>query len=216
MNTVTGLLAVLAALALSAPALAEVRVGVLGGSSFASLSQHPAEGISFGNHPFFAAGAVADIRLGRRLSLRLAPMFLVKGSDFFIEPDLFLFDRGVGGSFRLSYLELPLLLRLSSREGSIRPYAMAGPGVGYLVKARVRGTNEGESIDEDGKDVFRKGDFGLSFGGGLLVPRGRSSMFVEGRYTLGLINVGKDTEESRLKNRTIQVMAGVTFLLGRR
>jgi len=82
------------------------------------------------------------------------------------------------------------------------------------VKARIRGDDKDKTIDEDGKDAFKKSDFGLDFGAGLLVPTGRSSMFVQGGYTLGLINVAKDSPGSKLKSRTIQVMAGVTFALG--
>jgi hypothetical protein len=222
-KTSSGLLAALA-LALSAPARAEVGIGVLGGSSFASLSQHPAEaGLGFDRHPFFGAGAVADVRLGRRLSLRLEPMFLVKGSGFSIEPDLFLFQSRVTARFRLSYLELPLLLRFSSGSGRIRPYVMAGPSYGRLVRARVQGTDtKGKAVDEDVMKEFKRSDLGLGFGAGLVIPAGRSSTFVQGRYTLGLLNIAREQEGggeqeagTRLENRTIQVMVGVTFPLGR-
>jgi hypothetical protein len=219
MKTLTALLAGLGALALSASAVAEVHVGVLGGSSFASLSQQPAEGgVSFDDHSFFGVGAVADVRLGNRLSLRLEPTYVVKGSNFSIEPDFFLFDRRVTGRFRLSYVELPILVRVSSRNGRIRPYAMAGPTLGYLVRSRVQGRDGDVTVDEDGKDLFKKGDFGLDFGAGLLIPAGRTSLFVQGRYTLGLVDVSKQDENAAhntLKSRTIQAIAGVTIPLGR-
>jgi hypothetical protein len=94
---------------------------------------------------------------------------------------------------------------------------MAGPSAGYLLKARIQGRDdEGKAVDSDAKDTFKKGDFGLSFGAGLLFPTGRSSMFVETRYALGLVNLAKDSEGTRLKSRTILVMAGVTFPIGRR
>lgn len=211
-KTARGLLAALGALALGAPLGAETRIGVLGGPSFAALHLRPEEsGTDFSRHAFFGAGAVVDVGLGGPWSLCFEPMFLVKGSDFLIAPDDFLFKNGLAGSFRLSYVELPVFLKFTSRGGGVRPYAMAGPSAGYLIKARARAMG----MDEDAKDLFKKGDLDLGLGAGVLFPAGRSSFFVEGRYSLGLINVAKDSEESTLKNRGIQVMAGLSFPLGR-
>lgn len=211
-KTASGLLAALGALALAAPLRAETRVGVLGGPSFATLHVHPEEsGTDFSRHAFFGAGAVVDVGLGSGpLSLCFEPMFLVKGSDFSIAPDDFLFENGLAGSFRLSYLELPVFLKFTSRGGGVRPYAMVGLSGGYLIGARARAMG----MDVDAKDSFKRGDFGIGLGAGLLVPIDRASFFVEGRYTAGLVNVAKGSEPSTLKNRGIQVMAGLSFPLG--
>jgi hypothetical protein len=115
-----------------------------------------------------------------------------------------------------------VLLRFSSGEGRVRPYIVAGPTAGYRTRARVRGRDEDKIVDEDADDIFTDADFGLSAGAGLLFPRGRSSVFVEGRYTHGLIDVAKDDPDdppathTDLKTRTIQVLVGVTFRLGGR
>lgn len=59
-------------------------------------------------------------------------------------------------------------------------------------------------------------DFGLGFGAGVSFPLGTNALFVEGRYALGLSNINDDPEDpdTQIKNKGIQVIAGITFPLG--
>ncbi len=124
-------------LTLATSASAETRIGLLGGVNVAGLRLTPAEsGFSFSTLTRPTAGVVVDVSLNDRLSLLLEPMFLGKGSRFRIEPDGYFFKEGVTGSYRLSYLELPVLFRVSGR-GKVQPYVTAGPTVGYLLGASV-------------------------------------------------------------------------------
>jgi opacity protein-like surface antigen len=210
-------LAAVSVLTLAPSVSAETRIGLQGGVNVASLRVSPTEmGFTFSTVTRPAAGAVVDVALDDRLSVHLEPMFVGKGSRFRIEPDDSLFEEVVTGSFRLSYLELPVLFSVSGR-GNVQPYVMAGPTVGYLLGARVRGQSEGLEMEEDSKDDFKKLDFGLALGGGVRVPMRRASLFVEGRYVLGLWNIAYDTYDSKLRTRGFQFGAGLTFLsFGRR
>jgi hypothetical protein len=204
-------------LTLATSVSAETRVGLQGGVNLASIRVTPAEsGFTFSTLTRPGVGGLVDVGLDDRLSVRLEPMFLGKGSRFRIEPDALFGNQEVTGRFRLSYLELPVFLRLSA-GGRLHPYVMAGPTVGYLLKAKARGKAGDEETDQDVKDDFKKLDFGLGLGGGVRVPVGGASLFVEGRYVLGLWNVTNDTYNSKLRTKGYQVGAGLTFLsLGRR
>ena len=211
-----GLIAV-SVLALGTPISADTRIGLQGGVNVASLRLSPAEsGFSFSTLTRPAAGAVVDVGLSDRLSVYLAPMFLGKGSQFRIEADDFFFEDSLTGQFRLSYLELPVLLRVSGR-GKVQPYVMAGPTVGYLLGARIRGQSRDIEKEKDAKEDFKKLDFGLDVGAGLRFPAGSASLFVEGHYVLGLWNIEYDIYDSKLRTRGFRAAAGLTFLsVGRR
>ena len=59
-------------------------------------------------------------------------------------------------------------------------------------------------------------DLGLGFGGGVKLPRGNKTFFAEARYVLGLTNINDEGGggESSVKNRGLQILAGVTVPLG--
>jgi hypothetical protein len=211
-RTVTGLLGTLFVLALTAPVNAETTIGAFGGVNLATLHEAPSEqGLAFSTKGLPEAGAVVDVTLGRRLSLRLEPMFLQKGSGISVN----LFGTPSTATLRLSYLELPALLSLTLGAGPVRPYVMAGPTVGYLMSAK--GTNDATGKETDVLKQYKRTDFGVSFGGGVRVPAGGAVVFVEGRYSMGLTNLPKDTGSApglTLKNRGVQVGLGVSFRLG--
>ena len=70
--------------------------------------------------------------------------------------------------------------------------------------------------EDDIKDDVKNIDFGLAFGGGVSLPMGNKTVFVEGRYSLGLtdINDDSDPDADKIKTKGIQIMAGITFPLG--
>jgi len=203
---------ILALLAAAVPSQAETRVGVLGGLSLARIHFSPDEpGTSFETATGFAGGAVVDVGLGKRLALSFEPMYARKGGKFTIAPDDFFFGEGLTGSFRLDYLELPVLLKVRFGEGSVRPYLLAGPTAAYRLSAKASALGE----TADAKELFKEWDFGISAGAGLAFPAGKASAFLEARYGLGLANVGEGVQEGEsIKNRALLVLAGVTFGVG--
>ena len=97
-------------------------------------------------------------------------------------------------------------------NSSLVPYAMAGPSLGFLTGAKFE-NEEGDSQDE--KDNTNTFDFGLGLGGGVSIPHGNHTFFAETRYVLGLANINKESDESTVKNRGLQIIIGVTFPVGR-
>ena len=100
------------------------------------------------------------------------------------------------------------MLKFAFGSGDTKPYVMAGPTFGYLLSAKQDETD----IKDDVKSI----DFGLTFGGGVSLPMGNNTVFVEGRYTLGLSDINDDSgpDADKIKTKGIQIMAGITFSLG--
>ncbi len=210
MKTTVRSMTALAALLVAIPLRAETRVGILGGANFATLNFSRVDPeVSLRSKTFFGAGILVETVFSDKLSLQLEPMFLEKGGKIEIRD---FFGENAVGSLRFSYIELPVLLRLSKPSGKARPYLILGPSVGYRFRAKAKDEITGEETDVD--EDIEKWDFGVGAGGGLSVPAGRASVFVEGRYTWGLTNVNKADEDIKIKNRGAQVLAGVAFGVG--
>jgi hypothetical protein len=178
------------------PASAQLNVGVLGGLNVATLSVDPDDGLDISNRTGFGFGGVVDISLGEMLVLHLEPMFLQKGAEI------------DNVKVKASFIDVPVLIKYAFGSGQAKPYVMAGPNIGFLLSAKAD--------DEDIDEVLKSLDFGVDFGAGVSFPMGNNSLFVEGRYALGLSNLNDDPDfpDGKIKTRGIQIFAGITFPLG--
>ncbi len=183
-------------------------IGIIGGLNLANLSSDDLEeeGFDFSNRMAYGFGAVLDLGLSEDMSVRFEPMYLQKGSKF---PDIE--APNVELRVKTAYLEIPLFFKYAFGSGITRPYLMVGPSLGFLLSAKL--AVEGEE-DEDIKDEIKDRDFSVGFGGGVSFPAGKSTLFVEGRYVLGLTNINEDDPTIEIKTRGIQVMASILFPLG--
>jgi hypothetical protein len=116
-------------------------------------------------------------------------------------------EREFDGSLRLTYLEIPALVRINvgsrTREGA-RFYGLAGPAFAWRLKA----TLEDPEGDLDVTDDYETWDVGLLFGGGAEVKR----IGVEVRLNWGLLQLFEPSEGLEpLKNFQIQVVGKYRF-----
>lgn len=210
------LLAVTGAVAVSRPLAAEVRVGVVGGVSLAKVELTPTDSnVDFSNRVGAVAGALVEVGLGGPFSLRIQPAYVSKGGRLRLPADGFLFPDAVDAELRLSYVEVPLLLRVGARHGTLRPYALLGGSLASRTKAAVAAN--GQTADDGEIDeLYERRDRALDFGAGLEIDTGRRGMlFLEVRYNLGLANVAKELEAGeKLSNRDLKLLAGLAFRLG--
>ena len=189
------------------PASAQVNLGVLGGINLANFDVDPLEeGLEFSSITVFGFGGVLDFSLNESVSLRLEPMYLQKGA----KATLMIFEL----EYKFAYLEIPVMVKYDFGTSDIKPYAIAGPTIGYLLSATGKASGGGESREEDMKDVIKSFDFGLGFGAGVSVPMGDNIIFLEARYTIGLTNINDDPEDPEVKTKGIQIFAGITFPVG--
>jgi len=190
------------------PATAQVNFGVIGGLNLANLSVDPDAGVDISNRTAFGIGGILSFGVGETLALQLEPMFLQKGAKLKLSEQGFTLEAEI----KVSYIEVPAMLKFAFGSGDTKPYVMAGPTVGYLLSAKVKDDMEEQDIKDDVKNI----DFGLAFGGGVSLPMGNNTLFVEARYSLGLsdINDDPDDPDTSIKTKGIQIMAGITFPLG--
>ncbi|MCI0691988.1 PorT family protein [candidate division KSB1 bacterium] len=206
------------------PASAQVRLGVIGGLNLANLRFDPGPVPGISKTTAFGAGGVMQLRLAENLALQLEPMYLQKGAKL----ESSFFDFGFDSSqafsmnvkFKLNYLEVPAMLKLDIGTGTTKTYVMAGPIIGFRMSAKLTGSISdagiNQKIDEDIKGQTKSLDFGVGFGAGVSFPAGGNAIFVQGRYTLGLIDINDDPEdpETKIKTSGIQVMTGIIFPIG--
>ncbi len=230
MKNIRVFLVVLFVLFMAIAAGAQQRIGFVSGVNLATLSYEDDFGghIDFSNRTVFGLGAVLDLSLGNNTALVLEPMYLQKGAntnnpfDPQADPEEDIFDV----QSKLSYLEVPIFLKLTFQTSRVRPYVMAGPTVGLLLSSKLEVRAFGAIFKADILDLTRTINFGLGLGAGLSFPIGNNAIFVEGHYTLGLYNIAEEgkagsevvpfefEEGQDLKTRGIQIMAGMTFPFG--
>jgi hypothetical protein len=200
------------------PANAQHRIGMAGGLNLARFDTELTPGEKLSNYTGIGLGGILDLRLANNIALRLQPMYLQKGAK--LESDEL---PEVEVKFKLSYVELPVLLKLALGKGASQPYLLAGPAIGFLSSAKIAvKTSEIPEVGVDAQQFFKDIDFNLAFGAGLSFAAGRNAIFVEGRYALGIANIAENITdeqgsvvEGNVKTRGIQIMAGVLFPLGR-
>jgi hypothetical protein len=133
----------------------------------------------------------------------------------------------------MSVLEIPLLVK-ASFGSNVRPYLKAGPTIGFILSSEAQtesggvvGGQPNQSYKADLNDVLENVDFGLILGAGVSFSLGNSQLFIEGRYSMGLVDLYKGgqiqwqsagdvvvfegNEAAELYNKGIQVMVGITF-----
>lgn len=112
---------------------------------------------------------------------------------------------------RLEYLELPLLLVLPLRLGSLEPYAIGGGMVAVETRCRYVIKEEGlRSNFGCDADIFdrSKVDYGFVAGGGAAYPLAGGRIFVDVRHTWGMHDIVAEDVDVELRNRTFSVAIG--------
>jgi opacity protein-like surface antigen len=207
----------LAVLPYAAPpaAAAGTRVSLKGGLSMATLlGTLPTSSLVSNGYRNSAGGGIAVTFAGRgRWAFQPEALYVSKGTSYG-KSDLTDPVGNVTGSVETSlvidYLEFPLLARYGFRpEQTLSPYLLAGTAVGFRTRQdfEISGDIEGKT----GVDFFRPADLGLAFGTGFELGHGRYRGLLEARYTLGILNVGRDPFSSDVRNGDLLVMAGVSF-----
>lgn len=201
---IVSLLMVVALLGVGSPAVAQVSGGVKGGVSFANLSDDSSREADLDNRTGIVAGGFVTWPVGAYFAIQLEGLYAQKGAAFD--------QSGVEGVTKLDYVEVPLLLVVSTappRSSGASFQFFGGPSVAFKVRAKGSGTFEGETVDVDiPDDSIEKIDLGVVVGAGATFSR----FSLEGRYTIGLSNINAETDDStKVKNRTVAILAGVRF-----
>jgi hypothetical protein len=157
--------------------------------------------------------------------------FPIKG-PLFLETGLILDTKGLsmmeeayGESYEekmtLYYLDIPVLVRASLEvTDGVSVYGAAGPYFGMGLTGKDKWTYKGTSGEEQSEtedvewgndpdnDHFKRPDFGLSLGGGIVVK----GIHVGVLYDLGLANISAYTDNNaKINNRVLRVTPSIWF-----
>jgi hypothetical protein len=216
------LVATLIGLGAASSGAADTRFGAAATFNFATLASD-VPGLDAKASMRVGGGLVLEIQAARGLSFVIQPSYLGKGAEVDAEQlgidtsDFADFD--VEPTIRLSYVEIPVWLKVGVPRGSLRPYLLAGPSAGILTRAKTRARVAigDQRLDEsiDIKDQTRGFDLGVGLGGGLSAELKSFRLFVEGQYVFGLVDIVKADAEN-VKNRGAMLRLGMTIPLRRR
>ena len=187
--------------------------GLKGGLSIASLSGNDAEeeGDTNSSRIVGTFGGFLEYPIGPTLSFQGELLYAMKGVKATWDEG----DEEVKGTTKLTYLEIPLLLKANiPMDSSVKPHIFAGPGIAFNLSAKheTEGGSHPGTVDlEDVKGI----DVGAVMGAGVGFPMGSKTISFEARYDLGLMNIydkGEgQTEELEIKNRVFSILVGIGF-----
>lgn len=169
-------------------------VGVKAGVNLADLSVKEA-GSTFNasNRTGLVAGVFVTISGGGLFAFQPEVLISMQGAKFTDESD--------SGTAKIDYLQVPLLARIKPSKSPVG--IVVGPAIGYRIRAEL----SAEEPDEDFADQIKRTDLGLVTG----VVVDVAHVVLDGRYTWGLTNIGKDSGDSKIKNRVASVTLGFRF-----
>ncbi|MBU8870951.1 MAG: PorT family protein [Gemmatimonadales bacterium] len=108
---------------------------------------------------------------------------------------------------KLTYFEIPFLLKLELPLPALSPYLYAGPSMAILLKSEE--LDESTSMEwVDTKDDMASTEWSLAIGGGVNILK----FHIDVRYLMGLTELNKENTGTSVlgdsKNRTVSFMVG--------
>lgn len=182
----------LAALTAFVPAAAHAQFGMKGGVAFSTIDVSNGT-VDFSNQTGFVGGVSFGLSLGGTLGLQPELLYVEKGGE------------SGNAEVSLSYLEIPVLLKLSAATGQIQPFLVGGPYVNFKLSDGCSVTQASQCLEEP-----KNSDFGLAFGAGLRMG-GTTGLTLELRWDRGLTNINSIEDGFDAKNRAVMILAGLSF-----
>jgi hypothetical protein len=181
-----------------------LRVGIKGGLNFAGIHVTN-DSLVYKRTPGITLGAQVEVAVAPALSIRTDLLYVDRSTKF----DVKSVSGVVVGSGRLKLNELVLapflIVRFPTPKGVI-PFLQAGPEVGLRTLLSTNQGGQGQSVN----DIWRKNNFSMNVGAGILIPAGGGDLTLDGRYNFGLINLHKSGPVKAYTNG-IQIFLGYNF-----
>ena len=157
-------------------------VGIKVGMAYATLGTDVPE--------FENAGPAAGFTIGAFGTYNITPALAIQPELLYVRKGLGDTDLLTSAGFRLSYLEIPLLVKYDLvRTGKTLPRLYLGPAAGVLLGARLYYHGLFSDYDHDVKDGMKSVDFCLVFGGEVEIRSvSVGKLMVDVRYSLNLSN----------------------------
>lgn len=180
----------------SAAQAQSTRFGIKGGVGLASVSGDAGTGTTKKNLVVAQAGVMADFGFSDLLSFHPELLYSQKGVR--VE------SGSVYAQSRLSYLDLPLLLRVNA-DGL---FFEAGPQVGFLIGEKDENNIFGSTVTSTSTDGTRKVDLGYIAGVGYQLSSGLEFGV---RYNGGISDLSDPSGSDKARNSVFQFQVGYLF-----
>lgn len=187
------LLTLILAIAIVAPATAQMSYGVKAGVNYADVS-FDGDVPSSGRVGLLAGGFVT-IPLFGWLAVQPEVIYTVKGTTVDVAD--------IKSDLIVDYVEVPLLARISIRR---KIYVAVGPSMAFRVRARSRTAFGGSTEEIDLKEDVESFDLGVVGAAGIDLGR----WVFDGRYTHGSSDIDA-RDDAKVRNRVLSVSAGIRF-----
>ena len=172
------------------------RFGVKAGVGLASVTGDAGSGVTKKSLIGAQAGLMADFGLSDLISFHPELLYSQKG--------LRVEGSGFTSQARLSYLDLPLLLRVNA-DGL---FFEAGPQVGLLIGQKNEATFNGTTLSSTSTDGTRKVDLGYIAGVGYQLSSGLEFGV---RYNGGISDLSDPSNSDKSRNSVFQFQVGYLF-----
>jgi opacity protein-like surface antigen len=195
-------LLIILGLALTYGVNAQVRFGVKLGGTLSYLSSKYDGGSDRSDPKIgFLAGGVLEYSFSSSFALQPELLYVNNGGKYKVE--------GANASYIFHNLQLPVNLKYKTGSDNLKFYATAGPYLGYILSAKVKGKDESVSLTVDVGEAFKKFDFGIGAGFGIEI----SNKYTVGvGYKYGLANLNNLEEDStKIKIGTFGLSIGYLF-----
>lgn len=191
--------------------MAYVRIGLAAlavTGLLAAATPAQAQGVGVKAGPVFAdfSTDIDDLNFDKRTGLQGGIFFGgnrpgavgIMGEVNFIQKKAF--DEILDEEIKISYLQVPVLLRINGGSQNFAVYGIAGPAVDIKISDEVG--------DIDISEGFEGLDVSIIGGAGVEISR----FIVEGRYTWGLRKINKSFNDfSEIKTRSFAILFGFRF-----
>lgn len=206
-----------AAILLATPMMADAQtaIGFRGGIRSASLQT--GQSVTSITEPVY--GAYLGFGISDRLALQTEVIYGARGaSGLGLGTDAL--DANAGAvDLDMQYLEVPVLLRAGFPGDRFLASFFAGPYAGFLLSCEV--TPDGGAATACDEDTAtqrfgpRTTDFGITAGAGIDIAIGESTVFVDARYSLGILSIQSGSDPFDARHSGMAVTGGLAVPLGR-
>jgi hypothetical protein len=153
-------------------------------------------------------GGVFEIPLNENISLQIEPAYIQKGNKVNIP-----LTPAAIATLKVEYIQIPITVKVPLSSSNIRPYAFAGPNIGFRVKASGVFEPSDAPISPFNENDYSKLDYGFDFGLGIETNVSSSEKFIaDVRYSLGIANIYKASGNT-IHTRGIQAFIGMLIAL---
>ncbi len=193
------------------PISAQLSIGVFSVLSSANISGNPPSSTEYTGLTEFGGGVIVDYQLNDEITVSLQPMILPKGTT--VSYDLPSYKEQRDSVFiNTSYLTIPIMIKVAASKVM---YVSGGIDLGFLQSASYENANTNDKGDLS--DKINSFELSANFAVGAKFPISVFNIFIEGRYSQGLLNASNFPESSstgispEFKNTGMQLLVGILY-----